>query len=85
MNTNEKHIRDNKSEINRESLNAANTDNADMIANSLKANSRNRKRNSMEKTNRLWIWFGVLVLIIILLYWLFSIGLFEDLSGIVNG
>ncbi len=85
MNKNEKHIRDNKSEINRESLNAANTDNADMIANSLKANSRNRKRNSMEKTNRLWIWFGVLVLIIILLYWLFSIGLFEDLSGIVNG
>lgn len=85
MNTNEKHIRDNKSEINRESLNAAHTDNADMIVNSLKANSRNRKRNSMEKTNRLWIWFGVLVLIIILLYWLFSIGLFEDLSGIVNG
>lgn len=68
MDTNEKHIRDNKSEINRESLNATNADNADMIANSLKANSRNRKRNSMEKTNRLWIWFGVLVLIIILLY-----------------
>lgn len=82
MDTNEKHIRNNKSEINRESLNATN---ADMIANSLKANSRNRKRNSMEKTNRLWIWFGVLVLIIILLYWLFSIGLFEDISGIVNG
>ncbi len=37
------------------------------------------------KTNRLWLRLGVLTLIFILLYWLFSIGIFEDLIGYFNG
>ncbi len=59
--------------------------NADMIANSMKAEGRERHRESTRKINRLWMWLGVLVLIAILLYWLFSIGLFESLTGVANG
>ena len=59
--------------------------NADMIANSMKAEGRERHRENTRKINRLWLWLGVLVLIAILLYWLFSIGIFEGLSGVTNG
>lgn len=59
--------------------------NADMIANSMKAESRERHRENTRKINRLWLWLGVLALIAILLYWLFSIGIFESLSGVTNG
>lgn len=54
-------------------------------AKELLANGKNRKRNSTTKINRLWLWLGVIVLIFILFYWLFSIGLFEDILGTVNG
>lgn len=37
------------------------------------------------KANIRWIRFGVLLLIIILCYWLFSIGMFEDLTSAING
>ena len=59
--------------------------NADMIANSMKAEGRERHRENTRKINRLWLWLGVLVLIAILLYWLFSIGIFESISGVTNG
>ena len=59
--------------------------NADMIANSMKAEGRERHRENTRKINRLWLWLGVLVLIAILLYWLFSIGIFESMSGVTNG
>lgn len=59
--------------------------NADMIASSMKAESRKRHRENTRKINRLWLWLGVLVLIAILLYWLFSIGIFESISGMTNG
>lgn len=61
------------------------TDNSDLIANKLKAQGRERKRESTRRINRLWLWLGVLVLIAILLYWLFSIGLMESLAGVFNG
>ena len=54
-------------------------------ANELRANNKERHDRSTRKTNKLWLWFGVLILIFILLYWLFSIGMFEDLSGAING
>lgn len=73
MDSKEKHIRENEPV------------DADLIANSLKANGRNRKRENSRKINRMWLWFGVLILIAILLYWLFSIGLFESLIGVANG
>lgn len=47
----------------------------------------NRQRNDVgtPRTNRLWVWLGVLVLIFILLYWLFAIGTFGDLANWFNG
>lgn len=37
------------------------------------------------KSNRLWLWLGVIVLIFILIYWLFAIGTFGDLQDWFNG
>lgn len=59
--------------------------NADLIADSLRAQGKERHRENTRKINRLWLWLGVLILIAILLYWLFSIGLIGDLSGVSNG
>lgn len=59
--------------------------NSDLIADSLTANGRNRHREHTRKTNKLWLWLGVLILVAILLYWLFSIGMFESLAGVTNG
>lgn len=61
------------------------TETPDMIADSLKANGKNRKRENTRKTNRLWLWLGVLVLVLILLYWIFIIGTGEDMEGVING
>lgn len=52
---------------------------------SLKAKGKMRKRENTTKINKLWIWLGVLLLIFILLWWLMSIGMFEDLTGVSNG
>lgn len=83
MNTKEKHVRENESAEKRE----AREDRArnEVLGESLPASGKNRKRNDTRKTNRLWLWFGVLILIFILLYWLFSIGIMEDLLNVFNG
>lgn len=47
--------------------------------------SRERKEEGTQKSSRLWVWLGVLVLIFILLYWLFAIGTFGDLANWFNG
>lgn len=47
--------------------------------------SRERKEVGTQKSSRLWVWLGVLVLIFILLYWLFAIGTFGDLANWFNG
>lgn len=57
----------------------------DQIIDSMTAEGKNRKRHGTARTNRLWIWLGVIVLIFILIYWLFAIGTFEDLIGYFNG
>ncbi len=73
MDSKEKHIREHESA------------DADMIAESMRAEGRERKRENTRKINRLWLWFGVLILIAILLYWLFSIGIIGDATGSFNG
>lgn len=85
MNTKEKHIRENESAARRaaEEVNELHT--PDQIADSMPAEGRNRKRVGSEKSNRLWIWLGVLILIFIIVWWLFSIGTFEDIIGSANG
>ncbi len=47
--------------------------------------SRQNKEVGTQRSSRLWVWLGVLVLIFILLYWLFAIGTFGDLANWFNG
>lgn len=51
----------------------------------LRTKSKIRHNNYLRKVNGLWIWLAVLVLIFILLWWLYTIGTFEALSGAING
>lgn len=37
------------------------------------------------KSKKIWMWIGVIVLVGILLYWLFSIDILESMSGSING
>ncbi len=55
--------------------------NSDLIADSLRVDAKNRRRETVSKNNRLWLWLGILVLVAILLYALFSMGLFESMSS----
>lgn len=80
MDTKEKHVRENDPHDKHH-----NEVNADLISESLPAEERNKARHHTATNNRLWIWLGVIILIFILLYWLFSIGIFEDLIGYFNG
>ncbi len=84
MDTKEKHIRENESNEKRE-IREAKEGYESQIANGLKAQGKIRKNSNTRKNNRIWLWFGVLVLIFILLWWLFSIGTFDALLGIANG
>lgn len=54
-------------------------------AQKLRAEGKIRKNNGTRRVNRLWLWLGVLILIFILLWWLYSIGTFEALTGVTNG
>lgn len=74
MNTKEKHIVENNEKHDARS-----------IAESMQAAGKMKKRHDSSKTNRLWLWLGVIILIFIIVYWLFSIGLFEDMTGVING
>lgn len=51
----------------------------------LKEEGRERKEEGTKRSNNLWIWLGVLVLVFILIYWLFAIGTFGDLQNWFNG
>ncbi|MCH5222539.1 MAG: hypothetical protein J1E82_00730 [Muribaculaceae bacterium] len=61
-----------------------NNDNAGEIAKSMEAHQKDRERYHTRKINRLWLWLGVLVLVALLLWWIFSIGFFEDTTGVTN-
>lgn len=54
-------------------------------AGKLKAEGKREERHCSGKVNKLWLWLGVLLLIFILLWWLYSVGMFEDLIGVSNG
>lgn len=51
----------------------------------LLAHGKEKKNGGIARSNRLWLWLGVIVLIFILVYWLFAIGTFEDIIGTSNG
>lgn len=84
MDTKERHIKENESNEKRE-IREASEGYESQIANGLKAHSKNHRNDTVRKNNRLWIWLGVLFLIFILLWWLFSIGTFDALIGTANG
>lgn len=71
MDKKERHIRENESH--------------NEVADSLRANAKNRKNNNILKNNRLWLWLGVIILIFILFWWIFGIGTAEDIVGTTNG
>lgn len=77
MDERERHIREN--ERHHEDVNS------DLIADSLRANGKNQKRNSTKRINKIWLWLGVLVLLAILLWWLFTYVIFADAAGAFNG
>lgn len=62
-----------------------NQDNADLIADQLRAESKERKRRNTRRINNWWLWFGVILLIFILVWWLWTMGIFGDLTGTFNG
>ena len=51
----------------------------------IKANGKQRRREHTRKVNKLWIWLGVIILIFILVWWLWTFGIAEDVSGVTNG
>ena len=51
----------------------------------LRAEGKDRRNNGTRRVNKLWLWLGVLILVFILLWWLYSIGTFEALTGVTNG
>lgn len=59
--------------------------NADIIADKLRADGKERKRKNTRRINNWWLWFGVIILIFILVWWLWTIGIFGDMSGSFNG
>lgn len=77
MNTKERHIKEN--EAHHDDVNS------DVIANGLRAESKKKDRKDSIRVNKLWLWLGVLVLIAILIWWLFTYVLEVDLFGGFNG
>ena len=57
----------------------------DQVANGLIADAKMKKNEGTRRSNKLWLWLGMLILIFILLYWIFGIGTQEAIDGIDNG
>lgn len=55
-------------------------DNAEMIARSLEAEQRDREREKTRRMNKLWIWLGVMFLVVILIWLMYFLGFLEFLS-----
>lgn len=51
----------------------------------IKATGKQHRREHTRKVNKLWIWLGVIILIFILVWWLWTFGIAEDVTGVTNG
>ena len=49
------------------------------------ANGKRKHNGSTRRINKLWLWLGVIILIFILVWWLWTIGMAEDATGVSNG
>ena len=65
--------------------NNKNQENADLIADKLRADGTERKRRNTRRINNWWLWFGVIILIFLLVWWLWTMGIFGDMTGSFNG
>ena len=65
--------------------NNKNQENADLIADKLRAYGKERKRRNTRRINNWWLWFGVIILIFLLVWWLWTMGIFGDMTGSFNG
>lgn len=65
--------------------NNKNQENADLIADKLRADGKERKRRNTRRINNWWLWFGVIILIFLLVWWLWTMGIFGDITGSFNG
>lgn len=79
MDNREKHIRENEGHRHDEGIHS------DMIADSLRAESKDRNRKDTTRINKIWLWLGVLILIAILIWWLFTYVIAFDVAGDENG
>lgn len=82
MDTKDKDIRKEENELRREERERHIPD---LEAQRVLADGKDRRRNGTKRTNKLWLWLGILILVFILLYWLFTIGIFDSLTGAANG
>lgn len=78
MDTRERHIKENEAHRHDDVT-------SDVVADRLRAEGKDLKRNSTKRINKLWLWLGVLVLVAILLWWLFTYVIFADEVGAFNG
>ncbi|MCM1377803.1 MAG: hypothetical protein NC097_00735 [Clostridium sp.] len=85
MDTKERHIKENESEAKRNLEERKETIIPDATREELRAEGRSAQREGKSRSSRLWIWLGVIVLVFILIYWLFTLGVIEDVIGITNG
>ena len=76
MDTRERHIKEN--EPHRHDATS------DVIADGLRAEGKDVKRNSTKRINKLWLWLGVLILVAILIWWLFTYVIFADEAAVFN-
>ncbi|MDE5869948.1 MAG: hypothetical protein K2H18_06920, partial [Muribaculaceae bacterium] len=74
MDTTERHVREN----NEHKQERINLEEAERMA---KAQKKMRENESKRRSNKVWMWLGVVILIFILLFWIFDIGTWEDLMG----
>lgn len=65
--------------------NNKNQENADLIADKLRTDGKERKRRNTRRINNWWLWFGVIILIFLLVWWLWTMGIFGDMTGSFNG
>ena len=79
MDTRERHIKENEGHRHHDDATS------DVIADGLRAEGKNEKRQDTRRINKLWLWLGVLLLVAILLWWLFTYVIAMDVAGDENG
>lgn len=54
-------------------------------AHKLKSRDKKRREKHASQINGLWIWLGIIILVFILIWWLWTIGIFDNLESMIKG